>query len=153
MRMRLLLTGLACFVIASDAYACGESLYRVGKGINYREYTAPLPGNLLVYGAAGDTESLARELTLAGHNVQIARNPSELALLADRGAYQVIIGPYSEFENFQKMAVLSEAQYIPIAISGVNEREAKQQFDEVLVPSKHEIRHYLKAIHKVLKRA
>lgn len=153
MKLHRLLPCLLVVVLASDVYACGESLYRVGKGINYREYTAPLPGNLLVYGAAGDADDLARELELAGHKVSVAKNPSELAYLADRGEYQVVIGPYSEYDNFQALSVLSNAQYIPVVIGGVDEREAKQQFDEVMVPSKHEIRHYLKAIHKTLKKA
>jgi len=144
---------LAGSLLVGDALACGESLYRVGKGIHYREYTAPLPGNVLIYGAAGDTAGLADELRRAGHRVSVARSPSELVSLADRGEYQVVIGPYSDYEDFEAMSVLTEAEYLPLAISGVNEKQAKQEFDDVLVPSKHEIRHYLKAIHKALKRA
>ena len=145
MRFRLIVPVLLCFAFATEASACGESLYRVGKGIAYREYTAPLPGNLLVYGAAGDAESLAVELGRAGHRVSVAESMSEL--------FQVVIGPFSEFENFQSISVLSEATYLPIATAGVDERAAKAQFKHVMVPSKHEIKHYLKAIHKVLKSA
>jgi len=148
-----LFTILACVTIGAEAFACGESLYRVGKGIEYREYTAPLPGNVLIYGAAGDADELAEELQKAGHRVSVAHSPSELVSLADRGDYQVVIGPYSDYQDFATMSVLTEAEYLPIAISGVNEKQAKQEFDDVLVPSKHEIRHYLKAIHKALKRA
>jgi hypothetical protein len=151
--MRLLFSFLICAVISADTYACGESLYRVGKGVDYREYTAPLPGNLLIYGAAGDSSSLAAELEKAGHTVSIASSPSELVRLADQGKYQVVIGPYADYNEYLSMSVLADVEYLPIAVSGVNEKQAKQEFDDVLVPSKHEIRHYLKAIHKALKRA
>ena len=36
---------LATALIGGNAYACGDSLYRVGKGVSYRVYTAPLPGS------------------------------------------------------------------------------------------------------------
>ena len=32
--------------MAADTHACGDSLYRVGKGISFRVYTAPLPGSV-----------------------------------------------------------------------------------------------------------
>lgn len=153
MNSRHLLTISVFAFIGSDVLACGESLYRVGKGIEYREYTAPLPGNVLIFGAAGDSAGLAEELQRAGHHVDVASSPSELVSLADRGDYQVVIGPYSAYEDFEAMSVLTDAEYLPVAISGVNEKQAKQEFDDVMVPSKHEIRHYLKAIHKALKRA
>ena len=43
----------------ANAWACGDSLYRVGKGVSYRVYTAPLPGNVLVYGSSEAAEELA----------------------------------------------------------------------------------------------
>ena len=79
--------------VPADLQACGESLYRVGKGVVYREYTAPLPGNLLVYGAAAESDALAAALGRAGHQVSIARSPLELAQLASSGEIQVVIGP------------------------------------------------------------
>lgn len=153
MHMRLILTSLILLAPGFEALGCGESLYRVGKGISYREYTAPLPGNLLVYGAAGNTESLAAELGKAGHNVSVAESISDLVLLAERGEYQIVIGPFNQYEEFSAITVLSDATYLPIAIEGIDEKDAKDQFKHVMVPSKHEIKHYLKAIHKVLKAA
>lgn len=153
MNLRVPVLIMVCIAASTDVIACGESLYRVGKGIEYREYTAPLPGKLLIYGAAGDTSGLADELEKAGHKVSVANTPSELVRLADQGGYQVVIGPYSDYDDFKAMSVLADAEYLPIATNGVNEKQAKQEFDQVLVPSKHELRHYLKAIHKALKRA
>lgn len=153
MKLRSIVLLLACTGLTTSVLACGESLYRVGKGIEYREYTAPLPGNVLIYGAAGNADILAEQLEKAGHHVGVAHSPGELVQLADRGDYQVVIGPYSDYEEFEAMSVLANARYLPVVIHGVNEKQAKKEFDDVLVPSKHEIRHYLKAIHKALKRA
>lgn len=153
MKLRSIVLLLACTGLTTSVLACGESLYRVGKGIEYREYTAPLPGNVLIYGAAGNADSLAEQLEKAGHHVGVAHSPGELVQLADRGDYQVVIGAYSDYEEFEAMSVLANARYLPVVVHGANEQQAKKEFDDVLVPSKHEIRHYLKAIHKALKRA
>jgi hypothetical protein len=51
----VLMTGL----FAVDALACGDSLYRVGKGVSYRVYTAPLPGSVLVYGQSVTPQATA----------------------------------------------------------------------------------------------
>ncbi|MDX1498312.1 MAG: hypothetical protein R3176_00345 [Woeseiaceae bacterium] len=153
MKSRLIGPCLLLLAVGVDALACGESLYRVGKGIAYREYTAPLPGNLLVFGAAGDARDLADQLARAGHNVVVAATIEDLVRQAERGEFQVVIGPFSEYAEFKAITVLSEAAYLPIAVEGVDERAAKAEFDQVMVPSKHEIKHYLKAIHRVLKRA
>lgn len=153
MNTRLILVCTLALAISAESLACGESLYRVGKGVAYREYTAPLPGNLLVYSPTGNIESLADELGRAGHTVAIAKTVSDLVLLAERNEYQVVIGPYHQYEDFDSISVLSEATYLPIAVEGIDEDEAKTKFEYVMVPSKHEIKHYLKAIHKVLKAA
>ncbi len=45
----------------------------------------------------------------------------------------------------------SSSSFLPIATEGSEERLAKETFDSVMVPEKHEIKHYLKAIHRALK--
>ena len=153
MKLRIFVCGLLCTALVADIYACGESLYRVGKGISYREYTVPLPGNLLVLGPAESVDNLAAELGRAGHNVTVAESMSELAVLAQEGSFQVVIGAYSEYESFESASLLPNATYLPIAFAGVDEQAAREQFEYVMVPSKSEIKHYLKTIHRVLKKA
>ncbi len=36
-----ILVALTAVLFSLDAIACGDSLYRVGKGVSYRVYTAP----------------------------------------------------------------------------------------------------------------
>ena len=79
MRTRIaLLASLATTLIAGNVLACGDSLYRVGKGVSYRVYTAPLPGSVLVYGEGEGAELLAKELARSGHGVRLVSNDEEL---------------------------------------------------------------------------
>ena len=87
-----LFTGL----LALEALACGDSLYRVGKGISYRAYTAPLPGSVLVYGQSEGAKQLAEALAQSGHGVRLVDNEIELSTELQTGDYDVVIAPYSE---------------------------------------------------------
>jgi hypothetical protein len=50
MRKAALTALIACSAtfFSVDVLGCGESLFRVGKGLTYRDYTAPFPGNILI---------------------------------------------------------------------------------------------------------
>lgn len=136
-------------MLSTTALACGDSLYRAGKGVGYRTYSAPLPGNLLVFGNSDAARQLALELSRSGHNVQVVSNSDELGNELQSGTYDVVIAPYSERQSVE--AASTSASYLPIATSGDEEQMAKQTYDTVMVPDKHEIKHYLKAIHSSLK--
>ncbi len=153
MRLPLVIASLLSLLVGSVAFGCGESLYRVGKGVTYREYTVPLPGNLLVYGGDGNSQELAAHLERAGHNVTVATSTSEFVRLAERTDFQVVIARYRDYDDFRSLSVLSNATYLPIAMEGVDEDEAEQHFEHVMVATKHEIKHYLKTIHRILKSA
>jgi len=141
-------------VIACDAVACGDSLYRVGKGVSYRVYTAPLPGSVLVYGQSEGAAQLAEALAQSGHSVRLVDNPSDLNTELGTGEYDVVIAPYSEHAAVESNAELSESvttTYLPVAMSEDEEEIANQAYPKVMVADKDEIKHYLKAIHKSLK--
>jgi len=147
---------LACFtalligIFSFDALACGDSLYRVGKGVSYRVYTAPLPGNVLVYGQSEGAKQLAEALAQSGHGVRLVDNQMELTAELQSGDYDVVIAPYSEHEAVESSNGLATA-YLPVALSNDEEDVANQSYEKVMVADKDEIKHYLKAIHKTLK--
>jgi hypothetical protein len=60
---------LVTLFLSLEAFACGDSLYRVGKGVSYRVYTAPLPGSVLVYSQSEGAKQLAEALAQSGHGV------------------------------------------------------------------------------------
>jgi hypothetical protein len=133
-----------------DVLACGDSLYRVGKGVSYRVYTAPLPGSVLVYGRSEGARQLAEQLARSGHGVRLVSNDLELGAELQSGDYDVVIAAYSDHGAVEQTP-LAGTTYIPVAQNAEEEAQAKQSYDRVLIAQEDEIRHYLKAIHKTLK--
>jgi FlaA1/EpsC-like NDP-sugar epimerase len=149
MKIRVtVVAALLSTVLSTNALACGDSLYRVGKGIAYRTYSAPLPGNLLVFGTSESAKQLAEELAKTGHGVHLVGSIDQLNTELDKGGYDIVIAPFNERESIDRPA---DTSFLPIAMNREEEKAAKQSYDRVMVPEKHEIKHYLKAIHKALK--
>ena len=147
------LTALAVTLIGGNAYACGDSLYRVGKGVSYRVYTAPLPGSVLVYGDGEGADLLAKELARSGHGVKLVRNDKELQAELGSGAYDVVIAAYAD----QSLVVPSvnaaagATTFLPVALTEDEEKQAREEHEHVMLAEKDDIKHYLKAIHQTLK--
>ena len=149
----VLLTFLASALFTGNALACGDNLYRVGKGVTYRTYTAPLPGSVLVYGSGAGTEQLAHELAHSGHGVRLVSNEEELQAEIGSGAYDVVIAAYSDQSTIESTtSVTADAPiFLPVALDSDEEAQARMEYERVMLAEKHEIKHYLKAIHQVLK--
>lgn len=151
--MKLLVVFIAAF-FSLDAMACGDSLYRVGKGVSYRVYTAPLPGSVLVYGQSEGAKLLAEALAKSGHGVRLVENESELTSELSSGDYDVVIAPYSEHtavEGSTGAAGDIKTTYLPVALSSDEAEAANVSYANVMMAEHDEIKHYLKAIHKTLK--
>ena len=148
----LILTVVAATFLSVDVLACGDSLYRVGKGVSYRVYTAPLPGSVLVYGQSEGAKQLAEALAQSGHGVRLVDNEMELNMELQSGDYDVVIAPYSEHAVVEAgTGNGGSATYLPVALSDEEEVAATQSYSKVMVADQDEIKHYLKAIHKTLK--
>lgn len=137
----------------ATAWACGDSLYRVGKGVSYRVYTAPLPGNVLIYGSSEAHAELAKALSEAGHRVDVVHTEVELSREMGMGRYDVVIGAYSEHDAIESMVSsnVSGATYLPVVDTEVEAKSMERNYSQVMIASRDEIKHYLKAIHKTLK--
>lgn len=134
-----------------EAFGCGDSLYRVGKGVSYRVYTAPLPGSVLVYGQSEGARQLAEALAQSGHGVRLVENEMDLNNELQSGEYDVVIAPYSEHGAVESSSSTASATYLPVAMNSDEEKAAKESYSKVMLAEKDEIKHYLKAIHKTLK--
>ena len=120
---------LAAALNSSDLVACGDSLYRVGKGVAYRVYTAPLPGNVLIYSDQPGAQDLAD------------------------AQYDVVIAPYSEHRAVESGTRSAPGTaFLPVARNDEEEDAAKHTYKTVMSAEHDELKHYLKAIHKSLKR-
>jgi len=140
---------LITLLFSANTLACGDSLYRVGKGVSYRVYTAPLPGSVLVYGQSESAQQLAEALALSGHGVRVVENESDLNQELQSGNYDVVIAAYSDHTTVESSA--GSTAFLPVAMDEHEAAVAKAAYGEVLVADKDELKHYLKAIHKTLK--
>ena len=149
----VILTALAVSLIGGNAYACGDSLYRVGKGVSYRVYTAPLPGSVLVYGEGEGAELLAQELARSGHGVRLVQDSAELQAEIGTGAYDVVIAAYADQSSVLpgSSAASGAPTFLPVALTEDEEKQAREEHERVMMAEKDEIKHYLKAIHQTLK--
>ncbi|MDX1557063.1 MAG: hypothetical protein R3212_13615 [Xanthomonadales bacterium] len=140
-------------LVSFNTWACGDSLYRVGKGVSYRVYTAPLPGNVLVYGQTEGAKQLAEALAASGHTVTLADSEMDLSLEMSQSQFDVVIAAYSDHTAVEsaETATASSATYLPVALNKDEAEIAEQNYDEVMVADRDEIKNYLKAIHKTLK--
>lgn len=151
-RILLVLVAMMATSMSFDAWACGDSLYRVGKGVSYRVYTAPLPGSVLVYGNTEGAAQLAEALAESGHTVEYVDSELNLSLEMSSGKYDVVIATYSDAGAIESSAAhASGTTYLPVALNRDEAKIAEQSYNEVMVADRDEIKHYLKAIHKTLK--
>ena len=146
-------TALIATFSGLEVYACGDSLYRVGRSVSYRTYSAPLPGNLLVYADSESARQLATELAESGHEVILIESSDDLVSELEKGGYDVVISPFSERETVESAAISSGnfgATFVPIAANDDEENQAEESYGQVIA-STDSIKHYLRTIHRVLK--
>ncbi len=140
-------------VVSEYAHACGESMFRVGKGVHYRAFSAPIPGSVLVYARTDSERVVAENLRQAGHQVLVIDNDAELATEMQNQAFDVVVAPYSKREvvEAQSAQIASQPDWLPVVEKGSpDQRLARTDFDRV-VTTDDDVRKYLKAIHKSLK--
>lgn len=150
MKKSAILVALTVCFLSVNAWTCGDSLYRVGKGISYRVYTAPLPGSVLVYGQTEGAKALAEALAESGHKVQLVESEVDLSLEMNKGNYDVVIAAYSDHDAVESRESVGTT-YLPVALSKEEAKAAKQSYKEVMLADYDEIKDYLRAIHKTLK--
>ncbi len=153
------LTSVAALVLASvvalppAAVGCGESLFRVGTGVSYREYQAPLPGNILMVTRTASEKLIAEWLSHTGHNVQAVNDPANMAAYLKRARVDVVLALYKDRNTVdtQEATAGSNAKFIPIADANTPEVDAataqyRQSLTTAMTP-----RDLLIAIHRTLK--
>ena len=146
------LAGCILALLASNAFACGESLFRVGKGVAFREYSAPLPGSILIVASTEAELALVERLSAAGHDIHVVSDPSEIGEELQNHDIDVVLAYYSEREVVEdEMSSMASATYIPVAMDGTLEvSEASEHYQRSL-SNEDSVLKYLKTIHRTLK--
>jgi hypothetical protein len=147
------ISSLLMMLPASYAAACGESLFRVGKGVTFREYTAPLPGTIL---AVANTEAellMLRQLAAAGHDVHVVNDPSMVseALGNHEEAFDIVLAYYDQRAEIEAQTAMATVTYLPVTTEGAAEaKQAAAEFDYTLA-SDDSVKRFLRVINKTLR--
>jgi len=141
-------------VISSNLFACGESMFRVGKGVHYRAYSAPIPGSVLVYARTDNERAIADQLKEAGHDVKVVSNDVELAMEMQNRDFDVVVAPYSKRNEVeaQSAQIASHPDWVPVVDSTTADAKLARSQYHHSVAVDDDISKYLKAIHRSLKK-
>jgi hypothetical protein len=145
------LSGVALAFAVTGAFACGESLFRVGKGVDFRQYTTPLPGNILAV-ANGEAELLMMEqLAAAGHDVHVVADPAQIHDELGEHDFDIVLAWYSQRDEVASQIVGSGATFIPVGINDTDAARSMQREYEYALLSDDNVKTFLKSIHQTLK--
>jgi len=136
--------------VTFDASACGESLFRVGRGAAYRAQTAPLPGNVLLVAPSEEAKALAERLAAAGHKVHIVETANLISDELKNGKYDVVLASYNDRELVAAQTVGATAKYVPVATEEGQKDLAAQSYERYL-SADDDFTQFLRVIHRTLK--
>lgn len=151
--LAVLISSLAVSLIAGNAMACGESLFRVGKGVAFRQYTAPLPGTILVVARTEAELQFVEQLKAAGHDVHVVADP---ALIGDElgkheHEFDIVLAYFAHRAEVAAQTASTSVAYLPVAKQGTGEKTEAEALYGRSVSSDDSVKTYLKTIHRTLK--
>lgn len=146
----VILTALATALLSGNVYACGESLFRVGKGVSYREYTAPLPGTILVVARTEAELALVERLAAAGHAIYVVSDPSEIGDELKNHDIDIVLAHFHQRDAVENNN-LTAATFIPVAQHGTDEVAKADALYQRSLTNEDSVLKFLKTIHKTLK--
>lgn len=156
--MRALCTSILIFALSglffsAPAYPCGESMFRIGKGVHFRAYSAPIPGTVLVFARTAQEREVAEGIQQAGHQVLIVETDFELSKELHERDFDVIVAPASKRDSIEMQAtnLPSPPRWIPVYSNDSAQEQSLKPLYGKGVASDDDLRKYLKAIHKSLK--
>lgn len=144
---------ITCIVplLAANASACGESLFRVGKGVNFRQYTAPLPGSILVVAATDAELAMVEHLAAAGHDVHVVSGADQIGDELKKHDIDIVLAYFSQRDEVSAQTAAASVTYLPVAMEGSGEESEAKRLYEQSLSSDDNLKTFLKTIHRTLK--
>ena len=141
------------FLLASlDAFACGESLFRVGKGVNYRNYFAPIPGKIIAVASTEGELAMVERLSAAGHDIHVVASPDQISeTLAAEHDFDLVLALYSQRDTVESELSGSGVLYIPVAREGTEEVAQAHTGYAYSLETDDSVKQFLKTIQRTLK--
>lgn len=146
-----ILAGCVASILAANASACGESLFRVGKGVNFRQYTAPLPGSILVVASSDAELAMAEHLAAAGHDVHVVSGPEQIGDELNKHDIDIVLAYFNQRHEVSAQTAAASVTYLPVAMEGSDEESAAERLYERSLSSEDSLKTFLKTIHRALK--
>jgi len=145
------LAGCMIALLAGNVYACGESLFRVGKGVSFREYTAPLPGSILVVAKTEAELAMVERLAAAGHDIHIVSDPAEIGEELKNHKIDIVLAYFSQRDEVESQSSEAAVTYIPVAMDGTLELSQAGELYPRSLSNGDSVKKFLKTIHRTLK--
>lgn len=150
-KMLATLVGVTLSMLATNSLACGESLFRIGKGVAFREYSAPLPGSILVVANTETEFAMVERLAAAGHDIHIVSSPDEISAELAQHEIDVVLAYFSLRSEIEPATSMAAVSYIPVAIDGTLEVSEAGELYDFSLSNQDSVKQFLKTIHKSLK--
>ena len=152
MRYSTLLLAASAALLSGSALACGESLFRVGKGVTFREYSAPLPGNILVVASTESELAMVERLAAAGHEIHVVADPSEIGAEINRSEhpFDLVLAYFADRDVVEAQVAAASVQYLPVALEGAEEKQAAERYGRY-IPDQGSVKRFLRTIHSALR--
>lgn len=148
----ILITACVAAFLAGEAFACGESLFRVARGVNSREYTAPLPGNIIVVASTESELAMAERLAAAGHDIHVVADPNDIAVEIENSehSFDLVLAYFSQRNVVEAQTTSASVEFIPVALEGAEKIEASELYDRYL-SDQGSVKRILRTIHAALR--
>ena len=148
----LLAAVIALAPLSPPAFGCGESLFHVGKGVLFREYTAPLPGKILMVARTEGELMMAERLAAAGHEVRVIADANQIGSMLAGENFDIVMTLFKERRIVQEQTrMLASVSYLPVAQDGTDEEAAAKAVTRNALSTEDTVKRFLRAIHKTLK--
>ena len=144
---------IAAILLAAsiDAFACGESLFRVGKGVNYRNYFAPVPGKIIAVAQDEGDLLMVERLIAAGHDVHVVSDPSQISEQLNEHEFDIVLALYEQREVVELEIASSSVTYLPVAQEGTSEAVEARELYANSLETDDSVKRFLKTINRTLK--
>lgn len=159
MKPRIFLLGplLSVALLAPQTgWACGEGIYAMSEGASQQGYLAPRLATVLVYNdqatVPDSTKAVYRGLVHAGHKVEVARNPAQLAAALQNRRYDVVIASYDRIGLIDGQAeTVTRTGLLPVLTSEQRSGNGWRERFRFSLTRDSGLGQYLKLIDKLVK--
>lgn len=156
MKAWVLLMLSVLLLVPQSGLACGEGIYTMGEGSRHRGYLAPNLATVLIYNdqtvVPEATKTVYRGLVRAGHRVNVARSPGQLATALQEHRYDVVIADYDRLDVIDRQVKpVSKTSLLPILGGQPGGASPSQERFRFSLDKDASLRQYLKLIDRLVK--